>query len=81
VSESLAPIVLGMFVQVEGDRMFLDRHLVIENAETKPGDAMFAYLSVDGYWCASLPHCKAADCECCLDELLAIGFPSSQVRR
>jgi hypothetical protein len=73
--------VVGMFAQVDGERTFLDRHLVVDGADTKPVDEMIAYLSVDGFWCVSLPHLAATDCAVCLHQLATFHIRPAHVRR
>jgi hypothetical protein len=48
---------MGMLIQVVGERAFLDRHLVFEDAEARELDGRTAYLSVDGHWCSWVPNC------------------------
>ncbi|GAA3436989.1 hypothetical protein [Kutzneria kofuensis] len=69
VVETDAPM-LGMLIQVEGERAFLDRHLVFEDAETKELYGRTAFLSVDGFWCSWVPNCacrnRCLDCRATL---------------
>ncbi|MEV6603879.1 hypothetical protein [Kutzneria sp. NPDC051319] len=63
-------LMLGMLIQVEGERAYLDRHLVFEDAETKQLFGRAAYLSVDGFWCSWVPQCacrnRCLDCRATL---------------
>ncbi|AHH94076.1 hypothetical protein [Kutzneria albida] len=60
MAAGVPPKMLGMLVQVEGDRAYLARHLVFEDAETKVVDGRTAYLSDDGYWCSWIMRCASA---------------------
>jgi hypothetical protein len=62
------PKVLGMLIQVEGERAYLERHLVFANALVRTVGARTQYQSNDGHWCVwpgsggntvSCPSCRA----------------------
>jgi len=61
------PKVLGMLVQAEGERAYLERHLVFADAPTRTTGARTEYQSDDGHWCVwpgrggstvSCPSCR-----------------------
>jgi hypothetical protein len=51
---------IGVLVQLDGDRAFLDRHLIYEGAEAAEIGSYTARMSDDGFWCVELKYCKQA---------------------
>lgn len=47
-----------VLVQLEGDRAFLDRHLIYEDVKTEEIGTYVARMSDDGFWCVELKYCK-----------------------